>query len=315
MVVRYKFGVAQVLEGSVRLAGTRLRVTAQLICADNGYHVWSERYDRELRDVFAVQDEIANAVAQAMQIQLMGGTLARREGGTDNLEAYQLYLRTDAATQQQTKASFDESDGYLEQALDPKYGSAWLLMATDAVPRSDSFVSPKDGYGRGRELAQKALEFSPDSPFAYAILQYVHRTLDWDWTAAERAERRAIVLDPNNPWPYVVDSGVSASLGRWEEAGLKIQKALAHDPPNTFRNLATRSRLLPRSAIRGCRGGDPPGCGSSHLTSCGHTPISPRSIALNASRESSTRDGAAGTGRVDSALVSSDCAAGGREER
>ena len=92
-----ELGVANVLEGSIRRSGDHLRVTAQLVRADNGYHLWSETYDRELRDVFKVQDDIANAVVQALQIKLMGGELSRRKGGTQNLEAYQLYLRAVSA--------------------------------------------------------------------------------------------------------------------------------------------------------------------------------------------------------------------------
>ena len=92
-----ELGVVNVLEGSIRRSGDHLRVTAQLVRADNGYHLWSETYDRELRDVFKVQDDIANAVVQALQIKLMGGELSRRKGGTQNLEAYQLYLRAVSA--------------------------------------------------------------------------------------------------------------------------------------------------------------------------------------------------------------------------
>ena len=88
-----ELGVAHILEGSIRRAGDQLRVTAQLIRADNGYHLWSETYDRDLKDLFKVQDDIANAVAQALQIKLMGGELSRKKGGTQNLDAYQLFLR------------------------------------------------------------------------------------------------------------------------------------------------------------------------------------------------------------------------------
>ena len=88
-----ELGVTNVLEGSIRRSGNRIRVTAQLVRADTGYHLWSETYDRPLDDIFNVQDDIANAVVQALQITLMGGPLTRQKGGTQNLEAYQLYLR------------------------------------------------------------------------------------------------------------------------------------------------------------------------------------------------------------------------------
>ena len=125
-----KLGVAHVLEGSIRKSGDQLRMTAQLVRADST-HLWSETYDRALDDVFEVQDEIANAVVQALQIKLMGGELSRRKGGTQNLEAYQLYLRAESAHDQNTKSSLDAAGEYLDQAikLDPSYGMAWALLA------------------------------------------------------------------------------------------------------------------------------------------------------------------------------------------
>ena len=103
-------------------------MTAQLVRADNGYHLWSETYDRELRDVFKVQDDIANAVVQALQIKLVGGELSRRKGGTQNLEAYQLYLRAVSAVSCRTPVvPGRRRREYLDQAikLDPSYGMAW----------------------------------------------------------------------------------------------------------------------------------------------------------------------------------------------
>lgn len=235
--VARELGVAQVLEGSIRLAGNHLRVTAQLIRADSGYHVWSARYDRELRDIFQVQDEIANAVAEAMQIQLMGGTLTRRKGGTENLDAYRLYLRAVTARERHTRASIDESDDYLQQAvkLDPTYGMAWWMLGSNAVTRADSgFIPPKEGYERGRAIFQKVLELSPDNAPAYVGLLYVHRTLDWDWAAAQEAERRALAIDPTDPNALNYGGVVAATLGHWDEAERKILSAVARDPLDTF---------------------------------------------------------------------------------
>ena len=118
-------------------------MTAQLVRADNGYHLWSETYDRELRDVFEVQDDIANAVVQALQIKLTGGELSRRKGGTQNLEAYQLYLRAGSAQDQYTQSSLDAAGEYLDQAikLDPSYGMAWASLASNASCE-DALVAP-----------------------------------------------------------------------------------------------------------------------------------------------------------------------------
>ena len=128
-----RLGVAHVLEGSIRTSGDHLRVTAQLVRPPTT-HLWSETYDRELADVFKVQDDIANAVVQALQIKLAGGELSRRKGGTQNLEAYQLYLRAVSALNQIHPSSLDAADEYLDQAikLDPSYGMAWAVLAAIA---------------------------------------------------------------------------------------------------------------------------------------------------------------------------------------
>jgi hypothetical protein len=102
-----QLNVAHVLEGSVRTSGNKIRITAQLIRTADSTHLWSETYDRTLDDIFAIQDEIADAIAQALQIRLAGGVLGRREGGTQNLEAYQLYLRSRSANLENTRSSLD----------------------------------------------------------------------------------------------------------------------------------------------------------------------------------------------------------------
>jgi len=113
-----ELSVANVLEGSIRRSGNQLRVTAQLIRADSGFHLWSETYDRNLSDVFKVQDDIANAVVQAFQISLMGGPLTRQKGGTQNLEAYELYLRATKAFWQNSKESTDAASADIERAVE-----------------------------------------------------------------------------------------------------------------------------------------------------------------------------------------------------
>ena len=160
-----KLNVAHVLEGSVRTSGDKLRITAQLVRTADSTHLWSERYDRPMDDIFAVQDEIANAIVQALQIRLKGGTLNRRAGGTQNLEAYQLYLQAVSATNQKTKASLDAAEDYANQAikLDPNYGLAWLQLAYVAFKQEYSgCLTKKEGYERAEQLTQHALQLSPD---------------------------------------------------------------------------------------------------------------------------------------------------------
>ncbi len=232
-----ELSVAHVLEGSIRRSGNQIRVTAQLVRADTGYHLWSETYDRNLSDVFAVQDDIANAVVQALQITLMGGPLTRQRGGTQNLEAYQLYLRAQSTELQNTRASLEAGQEYLKQAikLDPGFGHAWSALAVTTLVMADwGILSPKDGYERARELAQHALQLSPDLANAHFALQYVHRTYDWDWAAAEAEGRQGLALDPTNTFGLMFAGMTSGTLGHWDNAERQVRSALVRDPFYTY---------------------------------------------------------------------------------
>jgi TolB-like protein len=232
-----ELGVANVLEGSIRRSGNQIRVTAQLVRAGNGYHLWSQTYDRDLRDVFKVQDDIANAVVQALQITLMGGPLTRQKGGTQNLEAYELYLRAVSAELQNTKFSLDSGRGYLEQAikLDPNFGLAWAWMALNSMELADSaYVLPAEGYPRARQQAQHALELSPNLAMAHCVLQWVYRIYDWDWVASESEGRLALSIDPTNSRALMMAGLLSSTLGHGDDAERQIGAALASDPLNTY---------------------------------------------------------------------------------
>ena len=187
--------------------------------------------------MFKVQDDIANAVVQALQIKLMGGELSRRKGGTQNLEAYQLYLRAVSAVNQNTKSSLDAAGEYLEQAikLDPNYGMAWYALATVVSMKTDNgWLDPTEGYERVRQLAQHALQLSPDLAEAHARLEWAIMSLDWDWAAAETEGQRALAIDPTNPSALMAAGRLSATLGRWDDAERQLRAALARDPLNTY---------------------------------------------------------------------------------
>ena len=141
-----KLNVAHVLEGSVRKSGNKLRITAQLIRTADSTHLWSETYDRPLDDIFAVQDEIADAIVQALQIRLKGGELSRRKGGTQNLEAYQLYLRAVSAMYQNTQSSLDAADEYLEQAIKTR-PELWpgMVAAGECLRKDGQWLSGRNG--------------------------------------------------------------------------------------------------------------------------------------------------------------------------
>jgi TolB-like protein/lipoprotein NlpI len=232
-----ELSVANMLEGSIRASGNRLRVTAQLIRADTGFHIWSQSYDGDLHDVFKVQDEIANAVVQALQITLMGGPLTRREGGTQNLEAYQLYLRALANSQSNSRPELEEARGYLDQAvkLDPNFALAWTAQASNIIDLAWARALPWDeAFERGRQLAQHALQLTPELASGHRMLGYVYRTHDWNWAAAQDEAQRALRSDPRYSAALLLAGQIATTLGRWDEAERYMRTALKEDPLNTF---------------------------------------------------------------------------------
>ena len=190
-----------VLEGSVRKAGNRLRINAQLINADDGYHLWSERYDREMDDVFSVQDEIADAVVGQLKVKLLGvadAPLAKRP--TDDLEAYHLSLKGRYHLNQRTEDALNRGIQFFEDALarDPNYAGAYAGLADGYT-----LLGP-GGYGaaqshtiaRARTCAMKALELDDRLAEAHSALGFLRFRWDWDWTHAETELRRAGLSHP-----------------------------------------------------------------------------------------------------------------------
>jgi tetratricopeptide (TPR) repeat protein len=239
-----ELGVADILEGSIRRSGDKIRVTAQLARADNGYHLWSETYDRDLHDVFKVQDDIANAVVQALQITLMGGPLTRQKGGTQNLEAYLLYLRSAKENSEYSVTVLKEGRKHAEQAikLDPDFILARNMLGWLNITLAQQREQPmQDGYERARQLGQHALELNPDLADTHLLLGYIHRTYDWDWAAAQSEARQGLTLDPKLPYTLPFNGEVAASMGEWDGAQRYFRDALANDPlnPQTHWDLAT----------------------------------------------------------------------------
>lgn len=277
-----ELGVAQILEGSIRRSGNQLRVTAQLVRADNGYHLWSQTYDRDLHDVFKVQDDIAKAVVKALQITLMGSSMSRRAGGTQDLEAYQLFLRANYANQQNNKASVEMARGYCERAikLDPNFALAWAglsyitsgLTLLRALPVSE-------GNERARQLAQHALMLSPDLVDGHVMLGNIHRVYDWDWPAAQAEFRQAIALDPNDSGALLNSALLAATLGRWDESERQARLALVGDPlnPDAYWVLAV-------TLYRAGRFADAEAIYRSRQSILGHTSTLPRCCWWKASR-------------------------------
>jgi serine/threonine-protein kinase len=190
--------VRTVLEGSVRRAGTRIRVTAQLINAADGYHLWSERYDRELADVFAVQDEIAAAIAQALQVKLTGASVGRRRY-TPSLPCYEAYLKALHESQKLTPDAMARSKEWYERAiaLDPGFALAHSMFGFHFAQLANYGLLPAhEAMPLVRSEALEALAIDPSLPEGHATLGLVAGLYDYDWQDAGRRFQLAMAGDP-----------------------------------------------------------------------------------------------------------------------
>jgi serine/threonine-protein kinase len=231
-----KLGVTAVLEGSVRRAGNRLRITARLVNVADGCYLWSETFEREMRDLFAIQDEISQSIVETLRIRLAGqGTapaVAQRRSG--DLEVYHLYLKGRHHWLQRTKDGLEKSIRHFDQAIDrdPSYAPAWAGLAYSWSMLGGYGIAPaKQVMPRAKQAALRALELNPDSSDAETSLAYVLATYDWKWDEAGRHYRRALDLNPHDSdtlhW-YGYD--YLAPLGRLDEAQEAIEEALRADP-------------------------------------------------------------------------------------
>ena len=225
--------VANIMEGSVRKSGDHLRIGAQMVRIKDGYTVWSQSFDRRLKDVFKIQDEIATAVAAALQITLSGGPLTREQGGTQNLEAYQLCLRAVSNLRENTRETIKNARSQLEQALklDPTFGLAWYWLSETWVIKTEiGDVTPSDGFERARHFATRAIAVSPGIAEPHKALAYVYRSYDWNWTAANAELQRALALNSGNPEAVMLAGQLAQTLGRRDEAERLLRAALVRDP-------------------------------------------------------------------------------------
>src|SRR6266542_1938830 len=234
--VAQKLNVATVLEGSVRKSGKRVRITAQLIEVASDSHLWSETYDRELEDIFAVQDDIAQSVVKELRAALLGepaetaavktAAAEVRQAATgrgDNPEAFQLYLQGKFFGERITQVDTDKAIELFQRALaiDPNFALAWAgLSRVHQLQAGYGFAPIDEGYERARDAAQRALRLAPDLVEAH----------DWKWAAAGASFRRALELAPGDAHALRAAAGHARVLGRLDEALELIRRAIALDP-------------------------------------------------------------------------------------
>lgn len=229
-------GVEAILEGSVRKAGERLRITAQLIDVSDGYHRWSETYDRELSDVFAIQEDISRSIMAALGVSLWDAADGHPGQPTTDVVAYDLCFRGlhdfhrfvtgySEARLRQALARFEEAI-----AKDPNCASAHAWHAIATVHLADDFLPPTEVYPRARASAQRALELDPGLAEAHAVLGAVSVFHDWDPAAAERSLGRALELNKNSSLARTYCSLALSAGGRHEDAIRQARLALDVDP-------------------------------------------------------------------------------------
>ena len=227
-----RLGVTNLLEGSVRKSGARVRINAQLVEAEGGSRLWSQEFDRELTDVFAVQEEIAHAVVDALRLKLLPA--AREEPRAANPEAYDLYLRGRAFFARGSGDAYDRAVQALRKsvALDPGFAQAWAELAEALWQRGDFSVKgdPKAERPEGLVAAEKAISLAPQRADGYAARGVLRHLMLQDWTGARADLERARSLNPRSPDILLNYARLLAALGRLTEAISVCQQAAVLDP-------------------------------------------------------------------------------------
>jgi TolB-like protein/transcriptional regulator with XRE-family HTH domain/Tfp pilus assembly protein PilF len=244
--VAHKLNVSTVLEGSVRKSGRRLRITAQLVDAASDSHLWSGSYDREVDDLFAVQDDIARAVVQELRARLLGEAAdpassarvqaqvrAAARGRTANAEAHELYLLGRFLVDRMNPDDTVTGIAYLRQALhlDPRYALAWAGLAGAYSNQADYGWAPMtETFRLASAAARHALELEPELAEAHIELAWVQMCHDWDWHTASSSCARALQLGATDRSTFIAASVLADSLGRGDEAVEFARRAALVDP-------------------------------------------------------------------------------------
>ncbi|MCH7854253.1 MAG: hypothetical protein IIB76_07960 [Proteobacteria bacterium] len=225
-----KLRVAHVLEGSVRKSGENIRITAQLIKASNGYHLWSKSWDRKLTDVFAIQDEIAAAVVAALKVTLLGEVPHAR---VTDARAYELYLRSKALANLSTKESLAEAALLLNDALaiDPDYAKAWTELGAVQINQAGlGYVPGKIGFERARISFKRVLQIEPDDARTLSGLGWIAIFHDWDFSKAAQLLRNARELEPDNVSVLNAAAILAGIFGQQDQQISLLKAAIELDP-------------------------------------------------------------------------------------
>ena len=227
--IAQKLNVQNVLEGSLRREGNRVRITAQLVNARDGFHIWSDTFERELQGVFAVQDEITRSIVDALKIKLAVAPPARAQ---QNTEAYDLYLQGLYLSNKSDEENLRKSLNLFQRALDkdPTLSRAWVGIAKVWFWLADAYVKPLQAYQAVESAATKALELNENDAEAHAYLSEAKRVLHWDWKTAERELQRAGEIDPNSATAHLMFAHHRVCSGDLEGGQMELDEAERLDP-------------------------------------------------------------------------------------
>jgi len=229
-----KLSVETVLEGSVRKSGNRLRITTQLIKAADGYHLWSEKFDRNLEDIFAIQDEISLAIVENLKVKLLKGErakLVKRRASDPN--SYNLYLKGRFFFNQRKETSVKRSIQYYSQALeiDPDFALAYIGLAESYEVLGERRVLPRDtAFKQARSAAMTALQIDDTLSEVHVTLGTIKLFCDWNWAAAEQEFRRALSINPASPEAHHMYAHYLEFMGRFDAALAEMDRAMELEP-------------------------------------------------------------------------------------
>jgi serine/threonine protein kinase/tetratricopeptide (TPR) repeat protein len=229
-----KLNVGAILEGSVRKSGQRLRITAQLINVEDGYHLWSGQFDREMKDIFDIQEEISLTIVDHLKLKMLQGEKEKiLKRATEDPEAYELYLKGLYFWKRRYERGLLKSLQYFQQAVekDPGYALPHVGIA-DAygILGVYGFMPPHQAYPRARAAANKALEIDPELAEVYPSLGWIAMFYDWDWPAAEKHFLKAIQMKPDYPEAHMWYGNLLYCTGRFEESVREMRKAKELEP-------------------------------------------------------------------------------------
>ena len=240
-------GVATLLEGTVRREGRRVRIGAHLINAESGYDLWSDEYERDVQDVFAVQDEITRAIVGALRVKLAATAGAPRARYTASPEAHDLYLHGRFFYEKRNEDGLRKALGYFRQAIEQDSGYALAysgLADTYSFLSSFGFARPQENFPRAKVAALRAMALDSTLPEAHTSLGFIALFYEWDWPAADRAFRKALALDSTYTPALLYHSWYNVAVGHLDSAIADVERARSLDPLSLILNTRVGTMLF-----------------------------------------------------------------------